>query len=115
METQVRVTTRAVTTRGDDLGRDGCSEICGHTHVLDLGITTAAGTGAGYTPPVIAVEVVGQNRSHRAPIARIEARHVARVGSACRVFQPRCRPAELIESRERRVDVFPFEELEAAD
>ena len=35
--------------------------------------------------------------------------------SACRVFQPRCRPAELVEPRERGVEVCLVEEFAAVD
>ncbi len=52
---------KAVATSGDDVDRDGCSEIRNHTQILDLGNPTAAGSGAGYPPPVVAVMVVGQN------------------------------------------------------
>ena len=45
-------------------------EICDHPHVLDLGIPTAAGSGAGYPPPIVAAKVVGQNRSDSVPVAR---------------------------------------------
>ena len=42
---------------------------------------------------------------HRVPVARREARPEALDYLACRVFQPRCRPTEFVESRERGVEV----------
>ena len=57
----------------------------------------------------------GQNRSASVPVARIDARNEARVGPACRVFQPRCRPAELIEPGDCGVEVRLVEDLAAVD
>ena len=42
---------------------------------------------------------------HRVPVAGREARREALVYSACGVFKPRRRPAELIEPRERGIEV----------
>ena len=60
-------------------------------------------------------KVVGQHLGHRVPVAGRKVRLVALVYSACRVFQPRCRPAELLESRERGVQVALVEDLSAVD
>ena len=81
----------------------------------DLGIPTAADSGADDPPPIVAGKVVGQNRSHRVPVAGGEVRKEALVGPACRVFQPRCRPAELFEPRDRGVEVCLVEYFAAVD
>ena len=95
----------AVPASRDDLNRDVRPEISDHPEVLDIGIRAAADSGAGDPPPIVAVMIVGQNRSGSVPVARVDVRNEARVGSACRVFQPRCRSAELIEPRDRGVEV----------
>ena len=52
---------------------------------------------------------------HRVPVAGREVRQEALVHLACRVFQPRRRPAELIEPRERGVEVCLVEDFAAVD
>ena len=41
--------------------RDVRPELGDHPHVLDLGIPTAADSGVGDPPPIVAVMIVGQN------------------------------------------------------
>ena len=52
---------------------------------------------------------------HAGPVVGGEACPHALVGLACRVFQPRRRRTELVESRERGVEVDLFEDFAAAD
>ena len=54
---------------------------------------------------IVVGKVVGQDLRHGVPVARREMRNVARGRLACRVFQPRCRLAELLEACECRVQV----------
>src|ERR1700722_9373845 len=61
----------AVPASRDDLNRDVSPEISDHPKVLDIGIRAAADSGAGDPPPIVAVVIVGQNRSGRAPVARV--------------------------------------------
>ena len=61
------------------------------------------------------VNVVGQCLGHGVPVAGREVRKEALEHLACRVFQPRCRPAELVEPRERGVDVGLVEKFAAVD
>ena len=65
--------------------------------------------------PIVDGKALGQHLGHCVPVAGGEARLKALIHSACRVFQPRCRPAELVEPRERGVEVCLVEELAAAD
>ena len=59
--------------------------------------------------------VVGLRVGHGVPVAGREVRPQALVHSTCRVLQPRRRTAELVEPRERGVEVCLVEELAAAD
>ena len=60
-------------------------------------------------------KVVGQHLRHGVPVAGGEVRQEALIHLACRVFQPRCRPAELFESRDRGVQVCLVEYFAAVD
>ena len=63
----------AITANRDDFDREFQPEISEHPEVFDIGIPTAADSGAGDPPAVVAVMIVGQNRSGRVPVARAEA------------------------------------------
>ena len=64
---------------------------------------------------IVDADVVGQYLRHGVPVAGREVRVEAFVHSACRVFQSPCRPAELVEPRERGVEVCLVEDLAAVD
>ncbi len=85
------------------------------SHVRDLGISTVSDPGVHHPTAIVGGNVVGQDLGHRVPVAGREVRIEALVHSACRVFQPRRRPAEFVESRERGVDVCLVEDLAAVD
>ena len=74
-------------------------------HVCDFGIPTVSDPGIHDPPAIVSGKVVGQHPRHRVPVAGREVRHVAVDHSARRVFQLLRRTAELIEPRERGVDV----------
>ena len=74
-------------------------------HVCDLGISTVSDPGVHDPTAIVSGKVVGQHLRHRVPVAGREVRQEALDHLACRVFQPRRRPAELIEPRERGVEV----------
>ena len=53
-------------------------EISGHPHVVDLGIPTAAGSGAGYPAPIVAVmSLRPESTASRVPVARVDVRNVS--------------------------------------
>ena len=84
-------------------------------HLCDHGIPTVSDARVYHSTAIVAGNVVGQHLGHRVPVAGREVRPDALVHSACRVFQPRCRSAELIEPRERGVEVCLVEDLAAVD
>ena len=51
----------------------------------------------------------------RVPVAGREVRMEALVHLGCRVFQPRCRPAEFLEPRERGLEIGLVENLAAVN
>ncbi len=73
----------------------------------DHGIPTVSDPGVHDPTTIVGGNVVGQHLGHRVPVAGREVRQEALVHSACRVFQPRRRPAELVEAGERGVEVVP--------
>ena len=85
------------------------------SHVRDLGISTVPGPGIHDPTAIVDGNVVGQHLRHRRPVAGREVRQEALVHLACRVFQPRRRPAELVEPRERGVEVCLVEYFAAID
>ena len=84
-------------------------------HVRDRGISTVSDPRVHDSAAIVTEKVVGQHLAHRVPVAGREVLLEALGHLACRVFQPRCRPAELIEPRERGVEVCLVEDLAAAD
>ena len=64
---------------------------------------------------IVTGKVVGQDLRHGGPVAGREVRQEALGHSACSVFQSRSRLAQLIELRERGVDVCLVEDLAATD
>ena len=85
------------------------------SHVRDLGISTVSDPGVHDPTAIVVVDsrrpVSPPSRPSRGPRSTSE----ALVRSACRVFQPRRRPAELVEPRERGVEVCLVEIFAAAD
>ena len=90
--------------RGTDLG--------GGPHVRDLGISTVSDPDVHDPTAIVDGKVVGQDLGHRVPVAGREVRHEALVYSACRVFQLRCRSAELVESARARRRGLPRRRLQ---
>ena len=84
-------------------------------HVGDLGIPTASDPGVHHPTTIVIGNVVGHDLGHGVPVAGREVRLEALVYSACRVFQPRRRPTELVEPGERGVEVCLVEHLAAVD
>ena len=76
---------------------------------------TASDPGVDHPTTIVIGNVVGQDLGHGVPVAGREGCLEAFDYSARRVFQPRRRPAELIESRERGVEVCLVEHLAAID
>ena len=62
-------------------------------HVRDLGVSTIADSRAHHPTAIVVGKVVGQDLRHGVPVARREVRLKALIHLACRVLQPRCRPA----------------------
>ena len=87
-------------------------EVGDRPHVYDLGIPTVSDPRAHHATTIVTAIVVGQDLRHRVPVARREVHVESLVHLACCVFQPRRRPAELFESRERGVDVCLVEQFE---
>ena len=73
--------------------------------VRDLGIPTVSDAAAHHPTTIVIAHVVGHYLRHGVPVASREVRVEAVVHLACRVLQPRCRSAELVESCERGVEV----------
>ena len=90
-------------------------EVGDRPHVRDLGVSTMSDSGAHHPTAIVAGKVVGQDLGHGVPVACREVRQEVLVHLACRVFQPRCRPAELLEPRERGVEVCLVEYFAAVD
>ncbi len=86
-------------------------EVGDRSHVRDLGIPTVSDPGVHDPTAIVGGNVVGQHLRHGVPVAGREVRPEALGHLACRVFQPRCRSAEFIESRERGVEVCLVEQL----
>ena len=91
------------------------TELGDGSHVRDLGIPTVSDAGVHDPAAIVSGKVVGQHLRHGVPVAGREVRPEALVHSACRVFQPRRRPAELVEACERGVEVGLVENFAAAD
>ena len=83
--------------------------------VRDLGISTVSDAGVHHATAIVTRNVVGHQLRHGVPVAGPEDGPEAFVHLACRVFQPRRRPAELVEPRERGVEVCLVEQLAAVD
>ena len=81
----------------------------------DRGIPTVSDAGIHHPTTIVGGNVVGQYLSHGVPVAGREVRLEALVRSACRVFQLRRRTTELVEPRERGVEVGLVEHLAAVD
>ncbi len=90
-------------------------ELGDRPHVRDLGIPTVSDAGVHHPTTIVDENVVGQCLRHGVPVAGREARIEALDHPACRVFQPRRRPMELVEPCERGVDVCLVEKLAAVD
>ena len=89
-------------------------KFCDGSHVRDSGLPSA--TDAGIHDASAVLSGVSAARISAIAVPSRAAKHVeALVHSACRVFQPRRRPAELVEFRERGVDVGLVEQLAAVD
>ena len=81
------------------------SDVDDRPQVCDLGIPTVLDPSVYDPTAIVDRDVVGQYLSQLIPVAGCEVRQVVLDRLACRVFQPRCRPAELVEFRERSVEV----------
>ena len=82
----------------------------------DRGISTVSDPGVHDPTAIVDASMSSANISAIASqVAGREVRLEALVHSACRVFQPRCRPAEFVEPRERGVEVCLVEHLAAVD
>ena len=90
-------------------------EVGDRSHVRDFGIPTASDARVHDPTAIIGDNVVGQYLGQRVPVAGREVRPEALGHLACRVFQPRRRPTELVEPRKRGVDVCLVEHLAAVD
>ncbi len=77
------------------------------------GIPTVSDTRVHHSTTIVQGNVIGQHLRHGVPVAGREARLEALDHSACRVFQPRRRPAELVEPGERSVEVCLVEDFAA--
>ena len=96
----------ALPTGCDDDGREvGDSDVGGRSQVCDLGIPTVLDPCVYDPPAIVDTDVVGQYLRERIPVAGGEVRHVPLGRLACRVFQPRRRPTQLVEFRECGVEV----------
>ena len=96
----------ALPTGCDDDGREvGDSDVGGRSQVCDLGIPTVLDPCVYDPPAIVDTDVVGQYLRELIPVAGGEVRHIPLGHLACRVFQPRRRPTELVESRECSVEV----------
>ena len=90
-------------------------EVGDRAHVRDLGVPTVPDPRVDHSTAIVSGKVVGQHLRHGVPVAGREVRQEAFGHLAGRVFQPRRRPGELIEPRDRGVEVCLVEELAAAD
>ena len=70
---------------------------------------------AHHPSTIVGGNVSGQCFGHGGPVAGREARIQALVHLGCRVFQPRCRPAEFVEAGERGVEIGFVENLVAVN
>ena len=84
-------------------------------HIRDFGVPTMSDPCVHDSTAILDAYVLGQHLGHRVPVAVRERRPVALAHLACRVFQPRSRTAELVEPRERGVEVCLVEEFDAVD
>ena len=82
-------------------------EVGAGAYVRDLGISAVSDAGAHHPTAIVTENVVGQYLRYGVPVAGCKAGREALVNLACRVFQLRRRTAELVEFRERGVDVLP--------
>ena len=91
--------------RGEGRRHCRCADGGDGPHVRDVCISTAQDPPAYHPAAIVIAHVVGQHLGHRGPVAGREVRPKAVVCSACRVFQWWRLRAELVEPRERGVDV----------
>ncbi|MCV7332019.1 hypothetical protein H7J81_18115 [Mycobacterium cookii] len=91
------------------------SGVSGRPQICDLGISTVSGACVYNSPAIIDSNVFGQYLRERIPVAGCEVRQVALDRLACCAFQPRCRRAQLVERRDRGVEVSLVEQFGAAD
>ncbi len=95
--------------RNDGRGDVRDPDVGDRPHVRDLGVSTVSDSRVHHATTIVAAIIVGQDLRHRVPVAGREVRLEALVHLACRVFQPRRRTTELVEPRERGVEVFLVE------
>ena len=81
----------------------------------DLGIPTVSDAGVHHPTAIVDADVVGQHLRHASQSRAAKYAWKRSYYSACRVLQPRRRPTELVESRERGVEVCLVEYLAAVD
>ena len=83
--------------------------------ILDRSIRALSDPGADHRTAIVAAIVVDEDLAYRVPVAGGEVCLEPLVYPCCRVFQRRCRPAEFLEFRDRGVEIYLVECLEAAD
>ena len=81
----------------------------------DHGIVTLSESRVHHPTAIVTGKLVGQISAMRVPVAGREVRMEALIHLACSVFQPRCRPAEFLESRDRGVQVGLVEHFAAVE
>ncbi len=91
------------------------ADINGCLSIFDVGISTMQDPGVHYPPAIVDRDVLGRYLSHGVPLAGSNVRVKALEYTRCGVFQPRRRSAELVEPRDRGVEVSLVEYLAAAD
>ena len=91
------------------------SEVGGRPEIFDLGITVLSDACIHRPTTILGSDVLGQDVGEGFPFAGRKASQKSLIHLAGRVFQPRRRPAELIEPRDRGVEVCLVEYLAAAD
>ena len=90
-------------------------DLCPGPDVGDVGLPSASDAGAHYPTAIVSQDVFGQYLGQAIPVARRKTPSETFRRLACRVFEPRCRPAELIEPRDRVVEVWLVEYLAPVD
>src|ERR1700722_18365893 len=84
---------------------DGCLRI------FDAGISTMQDPGVYYPPAIVDTDVLGRYVSPGLPLTASNVRVKALEYARCGVLQTRCRLAELIEPRERGIEVCLVEDF----